>query len=122
MGAEYRNVSDAVDPRPQLREDAMMRTFDIPEAAEFLKIDRTTVLELAGAGELPGAKVGRAWVFLEADLIEYLRDKVRRQTNERRELAAFRSGNGGDPERVETELAGSRTARRTRRLPPPSLV
>ena len=68
-----------------------MNTYDIAEAADFLKVDRTTVLELAGLGELPGAKVGRAWVFLESDLVEYLRDRVRRQTNERREAAALRS-------------------------------
>jgi len=40
-----------------------MKTYDIVEAAEFLKVDRSTVLELAGAGELPVAKIGRAWVF-----------------------------------------------------------
>jgi excisionase family DNA binding protein len=68
-----------------------MNTYDIAEAADFLKVDRTTVLELAGLGELPGAKVGRAWVFLESDLVDYLRDRVRRQTNERREAAALRS-------------------------------
>lgn len=62
-----------------------MKTFDIHEAADFLKIDRKTAMELAATGDLPGAKVGRAWVFLETDLVDYLRDKVRRQTNERRE-------------------------------------
>jgi len=68
-----------------------MNTYDIAEAADFLKVDRTTVLELAGLGELPGAKVGRAWVFMESDLVEYLRDRVRRQTNERREATALRA-------------------------------
>jgi excisionase family DNA binding protein len=72
-----------------------MNTYDIAEAADFLKVDRTTVLELAGLGELPGAKVGRAWVFLESDLVEYLRDRVRRQTNERREAAALQSSRPG---------------------------
>ena len=38
-----------------------MKTYDIHEAADFLKVDRATALELAGAGELPGAKVGRAF-------------------------------------------------------------
>jgi excisionase family DNA binding protein len=64
-----------------------MKTYDINEAADFLKVDRSTALELAGRGELPGAKVGRAWVFLELDLVEYLRDTVRRQTDRRREQA-----------------------------------
>ncbi|MGP1666151.1 MAG: helix-turn-helix domain-containing protein [Rhodanobacter sp.] len=50
-----------------------MKTYDINETAEFLKVDRATALGLAGSGELPGAKVGRAWVFLESDLVDYLR-------------------------------------------------
>lgn len=74
-----------------------MKTYDIAEAADFLKVDRTTALDLAGAGELPGAKVGRAWVFLESDLIDYLRDKVRRQTTERREETALRQRKSKEP-------------------------
>ena len=57
-----------------------MKTYDINEAADFLKVDRTTALERPASGEVPGAKIGRAWVFLESDLVEYLRDKVRRQS------------------------------------------
>ena len=60
-----------------------MKTLDITECADFLKIDRTTALRLAGEGELPGAKIGRAWVFLEEDLIEYLRAKAREQARQR---------------------------------------
>ncbi len=60
-----------------------MRTLDISECAEFLKINQTTAAELASAGELPGAKIGRAWVFLLDDLVEYLRAKVRQQQRER---------------------------------------
>ena len=57
-----------------------MKTYDINEAADFLKVDRTTALERAASGELPGAKIGRAWVFLESDSVKYRRDKVRRQS------------------------------------------
>lgn len=74
-----------------------VKTYDIHEAADFLKIDRATALDLAGAGELPGAKVGRAWVFLESDLVDYLRDRVRRQTTERREEAALRQRKSKEP-------------------------
>lgn len=56
-----------------------MKTLDIDECAEFLKVDRTTVMRLAGIGELPGAKIGRAWVFLQDDLVAYLRTKVNQQ-------------------------------------------
>lgn len=36
------------------------RTLDVLECADFLKVDRTTVLKLAAAGELVGAKIGRS--------------------------------------------------------------
>ena len=60
-----------------------MRTFDIDECAVFLNINRTTASELAASGVLPGAKIGRAWVFLEDDMVEYLRAEVRKQQHER---------------------------------------
>ena len=64
-----------------------MKTYDIHEAADFLKIDRSTALALANDGTLPGAKVGRAWVFMEDELVNYLRDITRKQTHERRAYA-----------------------------------
>ena len=60
-----------------------MRTLDIDECAEFLKINRVTAMTMAARGELPGAKIGRAWVFLEDDLVEYLRLQVRVQQRQR---------------------------------------
>lgn len=64
-----------------------MKTYDIYEAADFLKVDRSTALDLASCGTLPGAKVGRAWVFMEDELLNYLRDVTRKQTQERRAQA-----------------------------------
>ncbi|MFT4064387.1 helix-turn-helix domain-containing protein [Paraburkholderia sp.] len=61
----------------------MARTFDIDECADFLKVDRNTALKLAQRGDLPGARIGRAWVFLEDDIVEYLRVRVRQQMVER---------------------------------------
>jgi excisionase family DNA binding protein len=62
-----------------------LKTYDIVEAAAFLKVDRSTALDLVGSGEHPGAKIGRAWVFLEDELVDYLRAKTREQTRERRQ-------------------------------------
>ncbi len=90
-----------------------MKTYDITEAAEFLKVDRSTVLDLASSGDLPGAKVGRAWVFLESDLVDYLRDKVRRQTNERREDTALRQRKSKEP----STFTAQPLTRRKRELP-----
>ena len=60
-----------------------MQTFDVPACAEFLKVHRTTVLKLAATGELPGAKIGRAWVFLECDLVAYVRNLIQSQQEKR---------------------------------------
>jgi excisionase family DNA binding protein len=62
-----------------------MATFGIEEAADFLRIERVYALKLAGQGILPGAKIGKAWVFLEEDLRDYLRNEVKRQQMLRRE-------------------------------------
>lgn len=50
-----------------------MRTLDLEEAAAFLKMHPEEVRRRAKLGQLPGAKPGKSWVFLEDDLAEYLR-------------------------------------------------
>lgn len=50
-----------------------MNTLDLDEAAAFLKCSDDTIRELVASGELPGAKVGRKWVFVDVDLVEWLR-------------------------------------------------
>lgn len=60
-----------------------MKTLDIDECAEFLKVKSTDVSEMARTGELPGARIGRAWVFLEEDLVDYVRTQIRNQRRER---------------------------------------
>ncbi|OGO92823.1 MAG: hypothetical protein A3F10_04840 [Coxiella sp. RIFCSPHIGHO2_12_FULL_42_15] len=48
-------------------------TLDLAQAADFLGINKETARHRAAQGKLPGAKVGRAWRFLEEDLVTYLR-------------------------------------------------
>ncbi len=50
------------------------------EAARLLRISTKTVLALARDGSLPAEKVGRAWRFVRADLIAYVRGETRAQT------------------------------------------
>ena len=50
-----------------------MQTLDLKEAAQFLRVHPEELRRRAKAGLIPGAKVGRAWVFLEEDLATYLR-------------------------------------------------
>ena len=53
-----------------MREDTVVLTAD--EAAELLRVSTRTILALARDGSLPGEKVGRAWRFLRADLLNHV--------------------------------------------------
>lgn len=49
-----------------------MRTLTLEEAAAVLKIHPKTLQALARAGRVPSCKVGRAWVFVERLLFDFL--------------------------------------------------
>ena len=57
-----------------------MKTLNLTEAADLLKVHENRVMALAGAGEIPGAKIGRAWVFIDEDLIAYVRRQIKEQS------------------------------------------
>jgi excisionase family DNA binding protein len=52
-----------------------MKTFDILEAADFLKMHPQTLRKRAAAREIPSAKPGKHWVFIDTDLAEWLRSQ-----------------------------------------------
>lgn len=52
-----------------------MKTLDLSEAADLLKLHPQTVLQRARSGDIPAAKSGKCWVFIEEDLIEWLRSQ-----------------------------------------------
>ncbi|HDR9134966.1 helix-turn-helix domain-containing protein [Burkholderia vietnamiensis] len=79
-----------------------MRTLDLIECAEFLKIDRTTLLTIVHRGDILGAKIGRAWVFLEDDVVAYLREQVQAQTQQR--IEQIRNGTGVTDARVDNAI------------------
>ena len=66
---------DAPGSYETMQEDTEVLTAD--EAAELLRVSTKTVLALARAGALPGEKVGRAWRFVRADLLDYVRGPKR---------------------------------------------
>jgi excisionase family DNA binding protein len=53
--------------------DTLLRTLNLDEAAKFLKMHKATLGEKARANQIPSAKPGRSRVFLEIDLVAYLR-------------------------------------------------
>ena len=45
-----------------------MHTLNLKQAAVFLKMHPVTHQSKAKAGEIPGAKPGKSWVFIDEDL------------------------------------------------------
>ncbi|MCC6716330.1 MAG: helix-turn-helix domain-containing protein [Acetobacteraceae bacterium] len=52
-----------------------MKTMTLGEAAAFLHMHPEEVRQRAKRGHLPGAKAGRCWVFIDEDLIAWLRGR-----------------------------------------------
>jgi excisionase family DNA binding protein len=88
-----------------------MGTLTLQEAAAFLKIHPVTLLGKAHEGSIPGAKIGRRWVFIELDLLEYIRSQYRRRAlqGEHKENSLCHSSNarihptGGSRSRPATD-------------------
>ena len=52
-----------------------MHTLNLKQAAVFLKMHPVTLQSKAKAGEIPGAKPGKSWVFIDEDLANYIRSQ-----------------------------------------------
>ncbi len=59
-------------------------TIGSEDCAKLLHCTAEQVEELARAGEIPGLKFGRAWLFVRADLLSYLAEKAREEAQQRR--------------------------------------
>ena len=59
-------------------------TIGSEDCAKLLRCTPEQVEELARAGEIPGLKLGRSWLFVRADLLAYLAEKARAEAQERR--------------------------------------
>src|SRR5579864_8974130 len=78
-------------------------TVGLKEAANILHISEDCLLRKARAGKVPGAKIGRRWVFIRTDLLEL----IRKQYQERacHSIANLRVPSGGSDSRlVESKL------------------
>lgn len=83
-----------------MEQDPHAKTLNLEEAAAFLKIHPVTLSTKAAAGEVLGAKIGRAWVFLEIDLITHIRSKYKvraLESDNRKEKLACHSTNAKIP-------------------------
>ena len=54
-----------------------MKTLNLDEAAAFLHMHPYTLMQKVHAGEIPAAKPGKRWVFVDDDLLACLRGQYR---------------------------------------------
>jgi hypothetical protein len=57
---------------------------DLKATAALLKADPETISKFARTGELAGTQIGKGWLFLREDVISFLRDRIAKDTAERR--------------------------------------
>jgi|TARA_R100000329_G_C7461546_1_gene162555 excisionase family DNA binding protein len=74
-----------------LGEVSVVETMSIHEAAKFLHLNHETLRRLAQSGKIPAAKPGKKWVFIKADLADWLRSQY---SQSRRTLLS--ESNSGD--------------------------
>lgn len=86
-----RPIQSQPDFARQSEESAGKRILTLRETAAFLNVHPNTVRSQVRRGKLPGAKVGRGWRFLEADLVAAIRA---RYPESRRAPPETRGGEG----------------------------
>lgn len=98
-----------------------MSTCGLQEAMELLRVSESTLLRRARAGIVPGAKIGREWVFVRDDLLQL----VRKNYKEPCFIDGRALRTGGSDSRLTEEKSGSRLAQqiaRKRKSLKPKLV
>ncbi|MGC8529683.1 MAG: helix-turn-helix domain-containing protein [Leptospirillia bacterium] len=85
-----------------------MKTLGLKEAANALLLAPESLRQLAASGRIPGARIGKRWVFLEEDLKEFIRS---RYTKKRQAL-----------ESLEAKKCYTNEARRGGSISPPRAV
>ena len=74
-----------------------MSTVDVQEASRLLKAHPKTVLDLISAGAIPAAKIGRAYVMLTKDILQYVENSILKQTAKRMRKVTTSSSKAGSP-------------------------
>ncbi|MFC1536997.1 helix-turn-helix domain-containing protein [Pseudomonadota bacterium] len=77
-----------------------MKTLGLIEAASFLKMHPEELRRRTKRGIIPGAKAGRAWVFIDEDLAGWLRSQYMRSVQVlqlKKEVGLCRSTSANQP-------------------------
>lgn len=65
--------------------DTAEETLDLQGVATLFKAEPETIAQYSRSGELPGTKMGKSWVFMREDALAFLRKRILKETEERRE-------------------------------------
>lgn len=57
----------------------MLETLGLEEAAQLARMHPATLRAQAAAGKAPGAKPGKEWVFITADLLDWIRSGYKQE-------------------------------------------
>lgn len=52
----------------------------LKEVADYLKLAEKTAYRLAAAGKLPGFKVGGSWRFKREDVLQWIEEQKKKET------------------------------------------
>jgi len=62
-----------------LKIKGQFRIINLSEAADFLSMNPETLRQKVKTGSIPGAKVGKRWIFVDKDLVQYVRSQYASQ-------------------------------------------
>jgi hypothetical protein len=82
-----------------------LKTLNLREAAAFLHMHAEEVRTRAKRRVIPGAKIGRRWIFIDEDLAEF----VRSQYPVTRQALPVRAAILGSPDPLARSVSSSRT-------------
>lgn len=74
-----------------------MSTLDLRGAAALMNVHPRTVEAMARDGRLPAAKIGRAWVLLQGDVMAFIARQIASQTAARGEGMPAGAARGRTP-------------------------
>lgn len=81
-----------------------MTTLDLQGAASLMKIHPVTLGRMINDGKIPAARIGRAYVLMERDVLGYIERQITAQT-------ARKAGGGVAPGAAAGSMAGTHALR-----------
>jgi hypothetical protein len=82
-------------------------------------VQQSPISQLARKGELPGAQIGKGWIFLKEDVLDFIRNRIAAETEKRRATRDSEDDAAGEGKEPSQPVAVLKT--RTRRRAPPLL-